>query len=72
MTMTDRKKVRVTPAPGRVVPDLDYGDTLPAEGRVVTRTPYWVRRIQDQDVTESPPEAADAAPATVKATKGGK
>lgn len=67
---TDRKTVRVTPVEGRVVPDPDYGDNLPPEGRIVTRTPYWARRIKDQDVTEGDPQAADDAAAAK--TKGAK
>lgn len=68
---TDRKTVHVTPAPGRVVPDPEYGDNLPPEGRTVVRSPYWVRRIKDQDVTEDAAPAADDA-ATAKTSKGAK
>lgn len=83
---TERKKVHVTPVAGRVVPDPVYGDKLPAEGRTVTRTPYWVRRVADGDVTEGDPQAAtdaveveteavpvvDAAASTSKTAKGDK
>jgi hypothetical protein len=43
----------VKPAPGRIVPDPEYGDDLPAEGRDVPKTPYWVRRLKDGDVIEA-------------------
>lgn len=68
---TDRKTVHVTPAEGRVVPDPERGDHLPPEGRTVTRSPYWVRRIKDQDVTEGKARPADveAAPKTAKGDK---
>ncbi|QBY56150.1 DUF2635 domain-containing protein [Cupriavidus oxalaticus] len=67
---TDRKTVHVTPAAGRVVPDPDYGDTLPASGRTVVRSPYWARRIQDNDVIVDAAQPADGAP--VKTAKGAK
>lgn len=72
---TDRKTVHVTPAPGRVVPDPEYGDDLPAAGRTVARSPYWVRRVKDGDVTVTVTEAEVAADVPVelaKASKGGK
>lgn len=56
----DRKTVHVTPNEGRVVPDPDHGDNLPPEGRTVARSPYWARRIKDQDVTAGEPQAGDA------------
>lgn len=67
---TDRKTVHVTPVAGRVVPDPDYGDTLPASGRTVARSPYWARRIQDQDVIVD--AAQPAADVPVKTAKGAK
>ncbi|MGO4326664.1 DUF2635 domain-containing protein [Cupriavidus sp. 2TAF22] len=63
----DRKTVHVTPAEGRVVPDPQYRDNLPPEGRAVVRTPYWVRRINDGDVTiEGEPGAAVESVAEVQ------
>jgi len=45
-----KTEVHVKPAEGRTVPDPERRDVLPAEGRKVVRTPYWVRRIEDKDV----------------------
>lgn len=46
-----KPEIHVVPAPGRTVPDPARGDYLPAEGRKVMRDPYWIRRIEDKDVT---------------------
>ena len=46
---------------GRAVRDPDLKDLLPAEGRDVPRSDYWLRRIQDGDVQEvdqAPPASA--------------
>lgn len=39
----------------QLVRDLEAGDFLPDEGRMVPETPYWARRIRDGSVvvTES-------------------
>jgi len=65
---TDRKQVHVKPAPGRVVLDPERGDELPAAGRLVARSTYWVRRIQDNDVIASEPPAPANTAKAVKAT----
>lgn len=59
--------VRVTPAEGRIVRDLD-GNRIPEAGAVVDRSKgfvYWARRERDGDVTisEAPTEAPLSAPA---------
>lgn len=46
-----KPEIHVVPAPGRTVPDPARGDVLPIEGRMVVRDPYWIRRIEDKDVT---------------------
>ncbi|MNU43033.1 hypothetical protein D3C71_318090 [compost metagenome] len=46
-----KAEIHVVPAPGRTVPDPARGDLLPSEGRKVVRNPYWIRRIDDKDVT---------------------
>lgn len=46
-----KPEIHVVPAPGRTVPDPVRGDVLPSEGRMVVRDPYWIRRIEDKDVT---------------------
>lgn len=54
----------VKPAPGRIVPDPDRRDALPAEGRDVEDSQYWQRRIADNDVvlaTADQPQADKAA-----------
>lgn len=48
------KRVFIIPAPGRAVPDPDAKDLLPATGREVPRTAYWVRRLSEGDVVEKP------------------
>ncbi|APW38966.1 hypothetical protein RD110_18605 [Rhodoferax koreense] len=40
------------PAPNITVPDPDRGGTLPPEGREVTPSTYWHRRIESGDVEE--------------------
>lgn len=42
----------VKPVEGRQVPDPDKGGLLPAEGRVVEATTYWLRRVADGDVVQ--------------------
>lgn len=56
------KRVFITPAPGRAVPDPDAKDLLPAAGREVPRTAYWVRRLNDGDVFEKPTKPAKPTP----------
>ncbi|KDD50169.1 DUF2635 domain-containing protein [Bordetella bronchiseptica] len=50
-------EIHVVPAPDRSVPDPARGDLLPADGRKVVRDPYWIRRIEDKDVTVTKPDA---------------
>ena len=57
-------RMTVYPAAGRVVPDPEAGGNLPAEGRDVPRDAYWLRRLQDQDVTRDAPKKAKASPTT--------
>ncbi|KAF1027074.1 MAG: hypothetical protein GAK29_00880 [Acinetobacter bereziniae] len=42
----------VIPKKGSSIPDLELQDFLPAQGREVTKSSYWIRRLQDGDVTE--------------------
>ena len=58
---------RLKPAEGRAVPDLERGDLLPADGRDVELSDYWLRRLADGDVVEAA-EAVEVA----AAPKGGK
>lgn len=51
----------VYPVEGRLVPDPDAGDYLPAEGREVPRNIYWLRRERVQDVTTEAPKKGKAA-----------
>ena len=48
--------MRIKPVSGRQVPDPEKGGYLPEEGREVEPNVYWLRRIEDGDVTE---ETAD-------------
>lgn len=43
-------RVFVVPQPGRTVPDPERGDLLPAAGRSVPRSQYWMRRVAVADV----------------------
>lgn len=45
-----KTEIYVVPQEGRAVPDPARGDLVPAEGRMVVRDPYWIRRIDDKDV----------------------
>ncbi len=42
----------IRPAPGLKVRDPDLRDLLPAEGREVPDSDYWIRRLRDGDVIE--------------------
>lgn len=56
----------VKPAAGLVIPDPDRHDVLPAEGRDVPSSDFWLRRLRDGDVVdaEAPPaEVPHAEPA---------
>ena len=64
-------RMTVYPAEGRVVPDPEAGGNLPAEGRDVPRDAYWLRRLQDQDVTLEGPKKAKATPKTTAAAEPG-
>jgi hypothetical protein len=55
-------RMTVYPAEGRVVPDPEAGGNLPAQGRDVPRDAYWLRRLQDQDVTLDAPKKGKATP----------
>lgn len=44
--------MQVKPVSGRQVPDPEKGGFLPPEGRAVTATIYWLRRLADGDVVE--------------------
>ena len=52
--------MKVKPAPGLDVRDPELRDLLPAEGRDVPCTDYWLRRLRDGDAVEVP-EDTDAA-----------
>ena len=53
----------VTPAhPEARILDPDHGDFLPAEGREVAFTPYWLSHEAQGNVTVSDPVAPDYAP----------
>lgn len=53
----------VKPAPGLRIVDPILRDFLPEDGRLVTPSDYWHRRLRDGDVTLIPQApAADAEP----------
>lgn len=49
----------VKPKPGLTVRKPD-GSKLQADGELVSRTSFWIRRLQDGDVTEVKPAAKAA------------
>ena len=57
----------VKPAPGYLIPDPDRHDMLPADGRNVPASDFWLRRLRDGDVVEAPEPAEPAAPAAGEA-----
>jgi len=46
--------MHVKPKAGGQVPDPEKGGFLSPEGRDVELTAYWLNRLRDEDVTESP------------------
>nr|DAP38469.1 MAG TPA: Protein of unknown function (DUF2635) [Caudoviricetes sp.] len=44
------KQVLVKPKAGVVVPDINRHDELPEQGRLVTWSVYWARRLRDGDI----------------------
>ncbi len=61
----------VKPAPGLRIVDPILRDFLPEEGRLVTPSDYWHRRLRDGDVTRVSQEpaaqaGADSQPAARK------
>lgn len=45
----------VIPNAGAQVPDPDKGDVLPKTGREVPKNQFWLRRVNDGDVTIKKP-----------------
>jgi hypothetical protein len=78
--MPHPRTIFVRPAPGIRIADPQTGDYLPERGATVPRSGFWLRRLEDGDVTEGPGPAADAprpgpqpdAPEPGKAGKGKK
>jgi hypothetical protein len=54
----------VKPAEGLVIPDPDRHDMLPADGRDVPASDFWMRRLRDGDVVEAAPK--EVPPAVVE------
>lgn len=48
----NQRTVFVVPVEGRIVPDPERGDDIPATGRSVPRTTYWLRAINAGDLKE--------------------
>lgn len=51
--------MHVKPVSGRDVPDPEKGGYLPAEGREVEPSLFWLRRLRDGDVVEVKPGIAE-------------
>lgn len=59
------ERVHVLPGrPGLVVLDPDRGDRLPADGREVVLSSYWVRRLEDGDVIRAGKASSSSERAT--------
>lgn len=56
----------VKPAQGLRVVNPATGQPLPAEGEVVENGTYWIRRLDDGDVTEETPPATPPVKASSK------
>lgn len=69
--MSNDRSMFVKPGEGRVVHDPERGEDLPAEGRSVPRTAYWVRAVNSGDVVivESDGAAGNAKPAVKSAAR---
>lgn len=65
--MSNDRSMFVKPGEGRVVHDPERNDDLPAEGRSVPRTAYWVRAVNSGDVVIA--KSDDAAGAAKPAGK---
>ncbi len=61
----------VKPAPGLRIVDPILRDFLPEEGRLVTPTDYWHRRLRDGDVIETPVTTAAEPPASKPTARKG-
>lgn len=59
----NQRTVFVVPVEGRIVPDPERGDDIPASGRNVPRSVYWLRAINAGDLKEDKP-TKDAAKKT--------
>lgn len=46
--------MKVYPVAGRLVRHPGTGETVPAAGLIVPRSPYWLRRLACGDVTTAP------------------
>lgn len=59
--MTLERATLLPARPGLVVVDPDHGGLpLPPEGRELTISSYWVRRLEDGDVVRAPEKTAKA------------
>jgi hypothetical protein len=58
--------MKVNPVPGRLVRDPITGREVTEPTEVLDNDPFWIRRINDGDVTL----AVAAAPASAKPVKG--
>ena len=52
------KMTRVYPVEGRRILHPETGEIIPPEGLEVLRAGYWLRRILDGDLTETPERPA--------------
>ena len=62
-------KIHLKPAPGRRVRDPASALPLSAEGATVTLTPFWSRRLEDEDVVQVEDEDVAPVSRTAKKTK---
>lgn len=67
--MSDEVTMFVVPESGRRVIDPATRQALPADGADVPRSTYWLRRVREEDVKESPRPRARAATTSNKTEK---
>lgn len=58
--------MKVYPVAGRLVRHPQTGEPVPTSGLVVSRSPYWLRRLVCGDVTTHPAHTAESDTAKTK------
>ncbi len=61
--------ITVYPVAGRLVRHPETGEPVPAAGAAVPRSPFWLRRLRDGDVTTARPAETSAGKESAKESK---